>query len=149
MLLGMSSLKPLVLALATLACAQATVEPRLTPVKRPCDGVVDYPADTIVDFRGQQPAVGPRPFSNTSPRYPVDLRNRGVQGSAHATWVVDTTGAVVRGTAIIESETDKAFGTAVCAWLAGGARFEPFVAQGGRRITVRITNYPVDFTLVR
>jgi hypothetical protein len=137
-----------VVVAATGACAPATVEPRLTPVQRPCNASVDYPTDTTVDFRGQQQEAGPRPISATQARYPIELRNRGVEGSAQATWVVDTTGAVVPGTAIINAETNKAFGDAVCTWLTNGTRFEPLVVRG-RRVTVRIANYPIDFTLTR
>jgi hypothetical protein len=133
----------------TAACATAAVEPRLTSVQRPCNGSVDYTADTTVDFRGQPPEEGSlRPISTTQARYPVELRNRGVQGSANATWAIDTTGAVVDGTAIINAETDRAFGDAVCTWLAAGTRFEPLIVRS-RRATVRIVNYPIAFTLTR
>jgi hypothetical protein len=54
----------------------------------------------------------------------------------------------VRGTAIITAETNRAFGDAVCTWLADVARFEPLVVRG-RRYTVRIANSPFDFTLSR
>ena len=137
-----------VILVAIVACAQATTESRLTPVQRPCNGSVDVSADTTIDLRGQQRDGSPRQISAANPRYPVDLRNRGVQGSAHATWVVDTTGAVVRGTAIINAETNRAFGDAVCTWLADVARFEPLVVRG-RPYTVRIANSPFDFTLSR
>jgi hypothetical protein len=138
----------IVVVSTTAACAPATVEPRLTPVQRSCNGSVEYPTDTTIDFRGQQQETGLRQVSTAQARYPVELRNRGVQGSAQGTWAIDTTGSVVRGTAIINAETDKAFGDAVCTWLADVARFEPVVVQS-RRVAVRIANYPVEFTLTR
>jgi hypothetical protein len=136
------------LAMATLtACAPPPAPAaELIPPERPCAGVVEYPTDTVVDFRGRRQQLGPRLVSGGWPRYPVDMRNRSVEGSVRAAFVVDTAGRVPPGTAVITAESDRAFGDAVCTWLAGAARFEPLVV-GGRRYAVRMENYPVDFTL--
>lgn len=76
------------------------------------------------------------------------MRSWYVEGRAVASFVVDTLGVVVPESAIITSESQPAFGNAVCSWLRQQARFEPFVVNG-RKYTVRIANYPVDFTLTR
>ena len=134
-----------------IACVVSCARPQVHAERalsrgRPCGDVLDYPTDTIVDFQGRQQQLGPRQVSRSGPRYPSQMRNQSVEGSARASFVVDTTGRVPLGTAIITAESDRAFGDAVCTWLAGPARFEP-LEVGGRRYAVRMANFPVDFTL--
>jgi hypothetical protein len=129
------------------ACAPPPAPPAtLVQRERPCAAVVEYPTDTVVDFQGRQQHLGPRLVSRDLARYPVEMRNRFIEGSVRATFVVDTAGRVPPGTTVITAESNRAFGDAVCTWLAGAARFEPLVV-GGRRYAVRVANYPVDFTL--
>ena len=80
-------------------------------------------------------------------RYPPRLREQGVEGQVIATYIVDTTGRVIPGTAVINLETDVAFGDAVCAFLAQ-VRFTPFIANG-RRYSVRILENTFKFSLMR
>jgi hypothetical protein len=130
------------------ACASTGSVAETRPHGRPCDDVVDYPVDTALDFRrGVQ--TGPRSISRDGPKYPPEMLTQSVEGSVRASFVVDTTGHIPRGTVFISAESDFAFGYAVCRWLGGDTRrFEPFEV-GGRRYSVRMMNVPVEFTLTR
>ena len=63
------------------------------------------------------------------PLYPMRLRMAGVEGSAVAEYVVDTTGQVVVSSITLFSQTNPDFGRAVTTALPA-ARFEPEREQG-------------------
>jgi TonB family protein len=77
------------------------------------------------------------------PEYPPDLRRDRVNGTVDVSFTVDTLGNVVDGSVVIESETDRAFGDAVCAYIRR-TRFTPFVVNG-RRYSVRVLSQPFTF----
>jgi len=109
---------------------------------RPCGRRVPVTADTIVDRAG----VGDSPLLRWvvvgGPAYPADLRRLG-HGEVMATFVVDTTGRIVRGSAEILSESDVGFGRSVCAFLSR-AKFTPAVVDG-RKLNVRVSAAPYVF----
>ena len=130
------------------ACASTGSIAQTRPPGRPCNDMVDYPVDTVIDLRrGVQ--NGPRSISREGPRYPPEMMTQSIEGSVRASFVVDTTGNIPPGTAFISAESDFAFGYAVCKWLGSDTRrFEP-MEVGGRRYSVRMLYFPVEFTLRR
>ena len=78
-----------------------------------------------------------------SPQYPDSLLAFSVEGEVVASFVVDTTGEVVKGSIGIVSETSPAFGHAVRQALAA-SRFVP--ARKGGRLVRQILFLPYRFT---
>jgi hypothetical protein len=136
------------LLVAQSACTPAASSPAAEPRGRYCTTPVAVSADTTFDFHGRQQQLGPRSLSRGGPRYPQTLRAQNVEGRVIASFVIDTTGVVLVGTAAITEESNPGFGSAVCMWLQRDARFEPLVV-GDHRYLVRMTNFPVDFGLNR
>ena len=112
---------------------------------RPCDKAVDVAADTTIDAmaKPRSPLITMR--VRRGPAYPPELRNRGIEGEAHVTFVFDTTGRVVRGSANILTESHREFGTAVCEFLRR-ASFAPALVDG-RRLSVRVVDMGFKFAL--
>ena len=129
------------------ACVTPTPSRSLPPQGRACVDLVEYPADTVVSLRSRHD-LGIQQLSRDGPRYPDMMRVRHVEGSVRASFVIDSMGNVAKGTAVITNDSDRAFGDAVCTWLVKVARFEPLII-GGRRYSVRIVDFPVEFTLER
>ena len=137
-------------SVATVALGCAGTIPQVTSdaapgLGRSCDGVSPVTADTVLDskdplLRNVQPTG-----SRLTPRYPVDMREAGVSGEVIASFVVDTLGSVPRGGAWIRFETRTSFGDAVCGHLKT-LRFSPLVVNG-RRMSVRVTNWPTSFDI--
>jgi TonB family protein len=79
------------------------------------------------------------------PAYPVPQRNAGQEGQVRVSFVIDTLGRVVRGTAEITEESARAFGQSVCVFLRS-AKYAPIVLAGRPR-TVWIVNQNFGFRL--
>lgn len=121
--------------------------PRVGPpdprIPRPCAGLVDVKADTTTLADAPFAKAQLRPLGGKGPRYPVLQRNAREDGEAVATYVVDTLGRVMRNTAQITAESDRAFGESVCAFLAS-AKFVP-VTIDGRKWTMRVLDQHFKF----
>ncbi len=102
-------------------------------------------ADTTIAVPRGSAAAWPAPVNEVTPRYPDALRERGVEDTVLATFVVDTAGRVVRGSAYITEEGDTAFGDAVCEALRH-VLFEPLRIDS-RQLSARVVDYPTTFTL--
>jgi outer membrane biosynthesis protein TonB len=80
----------------------------------------------------------PRSRGPEFPRALLSLR----QGSVMARFVVDTSGRVIKGTAVILSESDRGFGRSVCQFLEQQARFDVRPVDGKKsRIEVRSAQF--------
>ena len=77
--------------------------------------------------------------------YPATLRDALISGKVVTSYVVDTLGRVPPGGAWIHSETHRMLGDAVCAHMKT-ARYLP-AQLNGRRISIRVLNYPVEFSI--
>jgi TonB family protein len=90
--------------------------------------------------------IGPgrfRPVPTQGPVYPPTLRARRVSGRVLVSFSVDTAGLIVRGSEVIEEESDQEFGNAVCAFLRR-LHFTP-LELSGKRYSVRILRQPFTF----
>ena len=127
---------------AVLVVADRDVAAQVRPVDppRPCAGAsAVLPAvDTTVDVGGGKPPTWLRQVASGGPRYPIEQRNARMQGDVRVSFVVDTTGKIIRGTAEVVAESHRAFSQSVCEFLRS-ARFAPVVLDGQPRI-VRVTN---------
>ena len=83
----------------------------------------------------------------SGPEYPRDLRDQGISGTVHASFTIDTSGAVVHGSQTIDDETHAEFGNSVCDFLRR-LRVTPFEING-KRHSVRLKRQPFVFTLSR
>ncbi|HEX5832132.1 MAG TPA: energy transducer TonB [Gemmatimonadaceae bacterium] len=83
---------------------------------------------------------------NPAPGYPALLRTRGVEGEAVLRFVVDTTGRVEPGSAVVLSADDPAFGVAVVRVLPR-LRFAP--ARVGGRAVRQLVQQAFRFELTR
>lgn len=92
----------------------------------------------------ERPATVRRPYIRAE--YPLDLRKRGIQGSVHATFFVDTTGRVDMSTVTLRGDGARDFGEAVRAALAK-MRFSP-ATYGGLPVRQRVQQ-PFEFSLFR
>lgn len=119
------------------------VDARNPRTPRPCAGLIDVHADTTTLADAPFAKAQLRPVGGRGPRYPVHLRNAREPGDVVATYVVDTLGHVMRNTAQITSESDRAFGASVCTFLAT-ARFLP-VTIDGRKLTMRVIDQHFKF----
>ena len=88
-----------------------------------------------------------RPLVRTGPEYPKALRNAHTEGRVHVSFVLDTSGRIVKNSAQVTVESDRAFGQSVCQFLAK-AKYAP-VTMGGRTLTTRFTNVRFVFSLGR
>lgn len=114
-------------------------------IPRPCVGLIDAKADTTTLADAPFAKAQLRPLGGKGPRYPASLRNAREEGDAVATYVVDTLGHVMRNTAQITAESDRAFGESVCTFLAS-AKFVP-VTIDGRKWTMRVLDQHFKFRL--
>jgi hypothetical protein len=143
-------------ALFVVACASPSARPPAVSSTafdgkpRPCDPAAArelaasaFSADTTLVGDQHEPGGGIRPVSRVWPRYPTELRARGVDGRVQSTFVIDTLGRVVPGSAYITYESHREFGDAVCSWLRD-SRFAPFLVDG-RRLSVRLLRVPTTF----
>lgn len=97
--------------------------------------LVDHSNDQLLTATDvEQPALPIR--GNRAPRYPVDLRQRGVQGPALVRFNITSDGHVARGSARVASASAAEFGEAVLA-VVYDWRFEP-AAVGGRPVPVLV-----------
>ena len=110
---------------------------------RPCRTLVAVTADTTVDWNVARDRSLLQWIPVRGPAYPPDLRRVG-HGEVVATYVVDTTGRIVRGSTEIISESDIGFGRSVCAFL-DRAKFKPAIVYG-RKLSVRVFAAPFQFT---
>jgi TonB family protein len=100
--------------------------------------------DPYLELLVERPAV---PLSRQSlPRYPPDLRQAGVEGSVVASFIVDTTGRVERGSFRTLKSTDPAF-TAAVENAVLTSRYRP-AEIAGIRVRSRVIA-PFDFTITR
>lgn len=81
-----------------------------------------------------------------APRYPPELKSRGVEGDVLVQFVVDTTGLAILETFRVLRSPDPAFTLAVRAWLPK-ARFSP--AEIGGRYVRQMVQQPFSFALAR
>jgi TonB family protein len=137
--------------LQAVACASA---PRSTTVDLPpavpyrCDGgAPDDSAFATLPIVRDLDALQPQQNDVVTqmPRYPVELRNRGVQGEVRASFTVDSTGRVPPWSIVIESTTHSAFAQAVCDAIPR-MTFAP-VTAGGRPVPMRVRGMPFSFSL--
>ena len=84
----------------------------------------------------------PRSRGPEFPRELLSLR----QGSVVARFVVDTSGRVITGTAIIISESDRGFGRSVCQFLEHQARFDVRPVEG-KQARTEVRNAPFLFQM--
>ena len=115
---------------------------------RPCAGTVVMETDTTVARIGPETeSLLQWTMGVPGPEYPVELRSQREVGSVIARFAVDTNGRVVRGTAVILSESHRAFGRSVCQFLTQ-ARLRP-VPLHGRKRTVTVSASPFAFSFGR
>jgi TonB family protein len=79
---------------------------------------------------------------NTAPRYPPDLRNRGMNGNVRVQFIIDTTGTVVEGSLKILFATAPEFGEATRD-ASGSWKFYP--AKKGAALVRQIVCMPLTF----
>jgi TonB family protein len=120
-------------------------DPRDRRTRRPCAELIDVHADTTTLADSPFAKAQLRPLDGKGPRYPVHLRNAREEGDVVATYIIDTLGHVMRSTAEITAESDRAFGESVCTFLAS-AKFVP-IPIGGRKRTVRILDQHFKFRI--
>lgn len=105
------------------------------PAAAPSDGVF---SEAAVDRAAAPRADNPRPL------YPSQLRATGLEGNVVVRFVVDTTGAVERGSITVVEATHAAFADAVRAWLP---RTRYLAAEvSGRRVR-QLVQQRVEFQL--
>lgn len=115
---------------------------------RPCAGTVVMETDTTVARLGPETeSLLQWTMSVPGPEYPAELRSQGKAGQVIARFAVDTNGRVVRGTAVILSESNRGFGRSVCQFLTR-AQLRP-VPVDGRKRSVTVSSSPFDFSFGR
>lgn len=138
---------------AALSCARTSTVAQLNETTyggRPCDTRLSdnllstgIRIDTVLRIDSAVNVV--KFVKGEIPRYPETLRAEGVQGTVVSTFVVDTTGRVLPGSAVITFETRRQFGNAVCTFY-DRAEFTPLV-RADRRLTVRVVDAVWTFRL--
>ena len=108
--------------------------------------VASVSADTIIDCAPRSCAM-PALISHSEPRLPKASGPRNGPGSVVMSWVIDTSGFVVRNSVQIENDTANEYAGAFRDWLLE-ARFEP-VRRGGRPVRAAVRNLQVVFQLRR
>jgi TonB family protein len=107
--------------------------------------LVDVMREESVYFEFQvTKQVSPMP-GNPAPRYPPDLRERGVEGEVLLQFVVDTTGKPIPGTLRALRSTDPAF-TYEVTRVVPLMRFRPAELADGRRVR-QLVQMPFQFAL--
>ena len=131
---------PLLVATGLAACSAA---PPPEPIRaaEPCPGaswdsldVADASFDTRSDTARRQII---HPSNREYPHFPPALRAPGARGEVIASFVIDTSGNVVRASRAIVSATARPYGEAVCDFLAKAA-FAPLQIDG-RVARVKVT----------
>ena len=130
-------------AIVSLVAGTVSIDARQLP--RPCDTYTNVAVDTVLDINDQASRILYRSIGQGGPKYPIALRNSRIEGSAQMSFVIDTLGRVIRHTAQITEESDRAFGHAVCEFLTG-AKFAP-ISVNGRLLTTSITNASFKFAI--
>ena len=131
-------------ALSASLSAFPNVRPRAHFLPRPCQGFTEVSADTTTPADGPLAKAHLRWLGGSGPGYPASLRNAAVDGDVVATYVVDTLGHVMRNTALITTESNRAFGQAVCEFL-NRARLAP-VTIDGRKRSMRVLDAHFKFS---
>ncbi|QJR37218.1 TonB family protein [Gemmatimonas groenlandica] len=121
--------------------ALALNEQTATSPLRPCRDVVVAVFDTTVTWPSADSLVQFQ-IGRPGPEYPADLRSAR-NGRVVARFVVDTNGRVVKGSAMIVSESHRGFGRSVCQFLAQAQLKSPVV--NGRKLTVEVSAAPFTF----
>jgi TonB family protein len=115
---------------------------------RPCAGTVVMDTDTTVARLGPETeSLLQWTMSVPGPEYPAELRSQREAGQVIARFVVDTNGRVVRGTAMILSESHRGFGRSVCQFLTR-AKLRPLPVDGRKR-SVTVSASPFEFSFGR
>ena len=140
-------MKSRVTALAALvaACSSTKQHEVVFVEARPSQPVVAAQSSgdqVFFEFQVEKP-VGPVP-GQRGPRYPVDLRNAGVEGEVLAQFVVDTSGVAVMDTFKVLRSSHGEFSQSVKVFVAG-ARYTPALI-GGRKVR-QLVQQPFNFTL--
>ena len=104
--------------------------------------VAPRPDHVYLEFQVDRPAV-PRAGSR-GPRYPDELRRRGVPGEVVARYVVDSTGRMRPGTFEAVEESDPAFTAAVVAAVRE-MRYVPAERDG--RPVAQVVQHPFRFSV--
>ena len=119
-----------------------------TPGKsRACRDSVSVVSDASVERVG--PPGGDSLVSwlpgSRGPEFPRELLSLR-QGSVMARFVVDTSGRVIKGTAVIISESDRGFGRSVCQFLESQARFDVRLVEG-QKARIEVRKHPFRFQM--
>jgi outer membrane biosynthesis protein TonB len=112
---------------------------------RPCGAEAVLFADTTIDARDTTSRSFLRPLKKDAPRYPDALKRPGVQGDVWASFIVDSLGHVVPGSAKVSEESHPAFGQAVCTFLTG-LKLVP-IRLNGHAARVLFMNVRFRFTI--
>ena len=140
-------LRPLLIPLALLLPASLALHepaPTSSAPPRACREVIDVQFDTTVSRPGEDSIV--QFLRGPGPAFPADLRSVR-EGSVVARFVVDTTGRVSKGSAMIVSESHRGFGQSVCRFLAN-AKFQN-ASVNGRTRSVEVSAAPFLFSVGR
>ena len=133
------------IALVVLALDSSIAAAQKAP--RACKQGPAISVDTVLNGREKRKTPLVKQIKSSFPVYPVELRERGIQGEVLVNLVIDTLGMVPLAGVSITKETEKAFGDAVCASIVK-ARFEPYITDGTKR-TVEVQGMLFGFTLRR
>jgi TonB family protein len=121
------------------------VAPPLTLATADASALHDFVVPPLGVVRAERDVDVPvRPRSTIVPRYPQELRDRGVEGDVRTSFVVSETGEVVRGTLRILASSDPLFSEAVRMALLP-ARFHPAQLKG--QPVRQVVQQPFSFRL--
>ena len=124
----------IVACVAGFACAQ----PRIGETGLPSARYHEIDAIVVAPLTGLSPVVtGEYPIV---PRFPGEPGRRREGAEAVVAFVVDTLGAIERGSVSFLSSTIPVYRAAVCEW-SRGARFEPLVVEGRRRRGLTVSSF--------
>jgi TonB family protein len=122
-----------------IACAIAASSTALEAQASDCDIKKISDTSWLITAKGAVPEEGTKP-----PAYPDMLRAAGIQGKVIAQFIVDTSGAVRRGSVKIKQSDNMLFTKAVTSML-DSAKFKPAVACGRR--VAQLVEQPFEFSL--
>ena len=103
------------------------------------------PNAAVITFARQESEARPRP-GNRGPQYPDDYRINNVEGEVKVAFIIDTTGAVERGSIRVLSSSGPLFDTSVRRALPA-MRFQPMMIDCKPHALVVMQ--PFNFTLTR
>lgn len=109
---------------------------------RSCSAFRQVAADTVIDAVGDSWL---QPMNHVAPEYPPQRRAAREHGEVRVSFVIDSTGRVLRDTRVVLTESHRDFGDAVCTVLP---RLR-FTAKEGARLPghTLVVNMPFIFTL--